>query len=210
MPNYDESLVNPDWSDYIKFPAAGWINFWSSFTNTSLEDFILNIYDKIEIQTNPLHEDNIDEFNATLDLIKSDTFIGSFYTISTDYLPEILSHMNGSQATFTFNTAGVSNSYYSIPAKSITIDMSWYLPFKPYGDMVLSGFMWLGFIFLLFKRAPDIINGAGMITDIVNQPVEPDFTTHDNITVDDNGTVTNHSTTYRYKSGYTVTQKHDV
>lgn len=210
MPQIDESKVKPEWEDYLKFPSAGWINFWSAFTNTSLDDFIFNIYDKIEVQTNPLHGDNIDEFNATLDLIKTDTFIGSFYQINDEYMPNIINSMQGSSSVITFETAGVSNSYYSIPAKSITIDMSWYLPYKKYGDMVLGGFMWLSFLYVLWKRIPDIISGAGVITDNIQSLNEPDFTSHNNITVDDNGEIKSFSTVTRYKNGDVTTQKHDM
>lgn len=209
-PDIDESMYNPDWEDYLKFPSAGWINFWSAFTNTSLEDFILNIYDKIEVQTNPLHEDNVDEFNATLDLIKTDTFIGSFYQINDEYMPNIVNSLQGnSTSVITFETAGVSNSFYTIPAKSITIDMSWYLPYKKYGDMVLGGFMWLGFLYVLWKRIPDIISGAGVITDDIHSLNEPDIS-NDNYVVAANGRVISHSTTTHSRNGNTVTQYHKV
>lgn len=58
-----------------------------------------------------------------------------------------------------------------------TLDMSWYQPYKEDVDNILSGFMWLSFLWLVFKRAADIINGAGMVSDYefymsvpINQP----------------------------------------
>lgn len=57
------------------------------------------------------------------------------------------------------------------------LDMSWYQPYKEDVDNILSGFMWLAFLWLVFKRAADIINGAGMVSDYefytsvpINQP----------------------------------------
>lgn len=45
------------------------------------------------------------------------------------------------------------------------LDMSWFTRYKPITDAIISGFLWLFFVWRLFKRAPDIISGAGMITD---------------------------------------------
>lgn len=45
------------------------------------------------------------------------------------------------------------------------LDMSWYARYKPYCDMFLASFMWLSYLWLLYKRLPDIISGAGMVTE---------------------------------------------
>ena len=45
------------------------------------------------------------------------------------------------------------------------LDLSWYTPYKQTVDSLLSGFLWLMFIWRLFKVAPGIISGAGMVTD---------------------------------------------
>ena len=59
-------------------------------------------------------------------------------------------------------------------AQSFTIlDFSWYLKFKPYGDLIITGFVYAFFLWRLFISLPNIINGAGgfvqtdyMISDI--------------------------------------------
>ena len=51
---------------------------------------------------------------------------------------------------------GFNLSNYSV------IDLSWYAPYKSEVDTILSGFMYLGFIWLLFKRLPSIIRGGAM------------------------------------------------
>ena len=45
------------------------------------------------------------------------------------------------------------------------IDLSWYAPYKDQVDGLLSGFLWLGFVWLLIKRLPGIIHGAEMVTE---------------------------------------------
>lgn len=42
------------------------------------------------------------------------------------------------------------------------IDLSWYSPYKSEVDTILSGFMYLGYVWLLFKRLPSIIRGGAM------------------------------------------------
>lgn len=53
----------------------------------------------------------------------------------------------------------IESKYYT--GKLTVIDMSWYAPFKPYGDVVITGFAYILFIWRLFVSAPNIINGSG-------------------------------------------------
>ena len=43
------------------------------------------------------------------------------------------------------------------------LDMSWYQRYKPDMDRILSGFLWIAYLWLLFRRLPDIISGAGLV-----------------------------------------------
>lgn len=54
---------------------------------------------------------------------------------------------------------------YNYGGTEKALDMSWYEPYKEDVDNIISGFMWLAFLWLVFKRAADIINGAGMVSD---------------------------------------------
>lgn len=42
--------------------------------------------------------------------------------------------------------------------------MSWYARFKPTVDLIIITYSYISFAFLVFKRAPDIISGAGAVT----------------------------------------------
>ena len=147
----------------------GWDNFWGTFATVSLHDFIVNtfdeLYNKVQNQVNPISEDNVDKFNNVINGYYEDTFIGSLRELGTEAVPQIVDSLDGSSATWTFKTIAVKNSYFSIPSHTITLDMSWYAQYKSYGDTILSGFMWLAYIWLLFKRAPSIIHGGAMVTD---------------------------------------------
>lgn len=43
--------------------------------------------------------------------------------------------------------------------------MTWYQKYKASVDGLLSGFLWLGYLWLLFKRAPAILNGMQLSND---------------------------------------------
>ena len=44
------------------------------------------------------------------------------------------------------------------------LDLSWYAPHKETVDGILSGILWLSYLFLLIKQAPGIIRGGVMVT----------------------------------------------
>lgn len=56
-------------------------------------------------------------------------------------------------------SSNIESKYYN--GKLTIIDMSWYAPFKPYGDVVITGFAYILFIWRLFVSAPNIVNGLG-------------------------------------------------
>ena len=55
---------------------------------------------------------------------------------------------------------------YNYGEKQKIFDMTWYQKYKPSVDGLLSGFLWLGYLWLLFKRAPSILNGMQMDEDL--------------------------------------------
>ena len=141
-------------------------NMFSYNIKQTLKDVLLDVYKTIDNYTNPQSEDNKEAFEAALTNVKDNTFIGSAYTIA-DTVPNDIKNAltTDSSPVLTFKTAGVSNSYFSIPAKSYSIDFSWYAPFKSVGDSVVSCFMYLGFLIAFIKRLPEIIHGAGVMYD---------------------------------------------
>lgn len=57
-------------------------------------------------------------------------------------------------------TVNVGSTKYTGEANIKVIDMSWYAPFKPYGDLVVTGFAYAFFVWQLFLNITGIINGA--------------------------------------------------
>lgn len=157
----------------------------------TFKEVLLDVYKTIDNTINPRSEDNAEAFDAALTNVKDNTFIGSAYTIA-DTVPNDIKNAltTDSSPVLTFKTAGVSNSYYSIPAKSYSVDFSWYAPFKGVGDTVVSCFMYLGFLVALWKRLPEIIHGAGVtfvggvefhenqLNDMINDSMANDYYEH--------------------------------
>jgi len=59
---------------------------------------------------------------------------------------------------------GNSEGKYDYGNTAYVLDMTWYLRYKPTVDLIIVAFAYIGFIFLVYKRLPDIISGAGAIT----------------------------------------------
>lgn len=55
---------------------------------------------------------------------------------------------------------------YKYGDKQKIFDMTWYQKYKASVDGLLSGFLWLGYLWLLFKRAPSILGGMRMDEDL--------------------------------------------
>ena len=45
-------------------------------------------------------------------------------------------------------------------ATTVSIDFSWYAPFKNYGDLVITGFCYAMYLWRLFIKLPGIISGT--------------------------------------------------
>ena len=153
--------------DYDEYDTlVGWRNFWKTFRLKSFDEVLIEVNQKIQDTVNPLSDNNKDTFNSNLDTLKSDTVYGSALELK-DGMQNFYNNVSGASPTASLNVNLLPVSFFSasIPAKTISIDFSW---FSPYRDTTLSlwrFFMWLGYIFVLFKHLPNIINGLGLVTD---------------------------------------------
>lgn len=69
--------------------------------------------------------------------------------------PVIWVHLENAESKFGYNYGD----------KQKIFDMTWYQKYKASVDGLLSGFLWLGYLWLLFKRAPSILNGMQLSND---------------------------------------------
>ena len=54
---------------------------------------------------------------------------------------------------------------YNYGEKVRVLDMTWYSRYKPVVDAIIIAFSYIGFVFLVIKRLPEIVSGSGAITE---------------------------------------------
>lgn len=207
--------------EYISNAPKGWINFWNTFNNKSLKDVLVEVSDEIENKANPLSEENEASFSEVMNAFNSDTVFGSISDLKDNFLPKILDSLSGQKSSFTFTIGSAKNSYVSIPESTFTLDLSWYLKYKEYGDMIIGGFMWLSYAWLLIRRGPSIIHGESLaveglleIPDLMEsqESTERSYMS-EQITYTSSGSVKSHSTKTTTIDGNgnrsTITQLHN-
>lgn len=108
--------------------------------------------------------------DSYLDNLKS-RFTGVYDSVNKlkeggSYVLNFLKNASGKTPPSITVNLSKSGKYYL--GESVTIDFSWYAPYKPSVDVLLAGIIWATFLWNLFKRLPDILSGAGMITHSAN------------------------------------------
>lgn len=140
------------------------MNFDYSITD-NLHDMLINVYHEINNYVNPLSPDNADEFNNALAGLKQDTFIGGIGTVVNTEIPKLVNCLSvNSSPVLHFTSPAIDTKLFHIPSYNFNINFSWYAPFKPYGDMILSGFIWLFYLWRFFINLPKLIRGEMMST----------------------------------------------
>lgn len=54
----------------------------------------------------------------------------------------------------------LNNTKYTPTGTCLILDMTWYEPYKEYGDAVITMFFYLGFIWHVFTKLASIISGV--------------------------------------------------
>lgn len=112
----------------------------------------------------------------------SDTISGGFNNVYNNFgfTEDVKKNVNGMVDVIT-NTEeapkfqiNVNSKYYK--GFLTIVDLSWYAPYKEMGDNVICIFAYLGFLWRIFIRLPDIIRGAGATSYSLNSAYEKHFT----------------------------------
>lgn len=98
----------------------------------------------------------MEEFQwAELVLGFADKFFNLFTASAGVTPPSIRVDLSNTEGAFSYGNAVV------------TIDFAWYARYKPYVDTIVASMIWVGFLWRLYKRLPEIIHGGAMITDMI-------------------------------------------
>ena len=153
--------------EYDEFNTlVGWRSFWSTFRYKKFDEVLLDVHNKIQDEVNPLSEKNKGEFDSNIEKLKNDTAVGSALELK-DGIQNLYSNISGATPTASLNVNLLPVKFYgaSVPAKTIKIDFSWYAPYRDTALSLWRFFLWVGYLYVLFKQIPSILQGFGLITD---------------------------------------------
>ena len=134
---------------------------WLSYINPTSENFLgikliemlSNLFNYLFVPT----EDTVTELKTTID--SKFGFIDSIELAIND-IKDMIENIENGTSEFTVD---IDSKYYV--GEVVLFDLSWYKPFKAYGDLVFTGFAYVFFVWRLWKAIPGIINGTSSITD---------------------------------------------
>ena len=115
---------------------------------------IVNGIKDIFVPSEDFLSDKVDSIRSRFVLADSisDTagvIIDFFNTVAQGEPPKIEIHLNTAEGGIYFGDVAYA------------LDMTWYERYKPSVDLVLSSMMWVFFVWRVFTRLPNIINGVG-------------------------------------------------
>lgn len=151
---------NPDfsWFDWLK---EGFKVLISGIT--SLLDYLNPLSDKFFVYKliellgellKSLFVPSEERINALIDVVTSK--FGFIETIKTaiSSLEDVINNIGDSpKISIPIGGTKYNNSF------TFVFDMSWYAPFKEYGDLIITGFVYISFLWRLFIKTPSIISG---------------------------------------------------
>lgn len=162
--------INTNLAGYINkfFDLGNWF-LEGAFINDITEAFLSAFNDSWAKFVEPFEDLFIKLFVPDTDFIHTELtalraklgFIDDFQTAGT-YLLNFLKNLGGGSPPVL--TIALWQTKYT-GAQTVTIDFSWYAPYKPTVDKLLAGMIYVTFIWNVFRRLPDIIQGAGMVSN---------------------------------------------
>lgn len=147
-------FFNSLWEN-IKSFFTGVVEFFANFWEL-IEDFFIRIFRFLFVP-----EQN--SFTGIIDIVKSKFDFIETIKISANSLKDLISNV-GTAPKLTIN---INDNEFGIKKLTI-IDLEWYKPYKTYGDLILTGFIYAFFLWRLFITIPNIIKGqAGTVSDVI-------------------------------------------
>lgn len=112
--------------------------------------------------------DNMNDFND------QSSFISAIRSFGYQ-LNELLHQDFDEPPTVYANLSAAESKYNYGVGKVNVLDFSWFAKYRKYTDPFLSAILWSLFLWALYKRLPDILNGAGFVTDAPFTAVESGY-----------------------------------
>lgn len=168
------SYINPFDENFILKDLIDWLNPTSeNFILKQLWDFLINIISYI----NPFDEnffgykiiDLLNELFNFLFIPSEDVISGlvdsvkskfSFIDTIKSSISDVEDVLVGAEAVPTLKIH-VNGTNYTKEQDLTIINLAWYVPFKKYGDIILTGFIYAFFFWRIYISIPRIISGSG-------------------------------------------------
>lgn len=143
------NIFSPLWNFITNL--LSWLNpFSENFIAYKFIELLQNLFQFIFVPS----QERIDAITNT---VKAKfEFVDSVKT-AINSVKDILNNL-GNAPKITLNLKATK---YTEAQNAVVFDLSWYAPYKTYGDLVITGFVYLMFIWRLFVTLPNIINGSG-------------------------------------------------
>lgn len=133
-----------------------WVKIATLFTKPAQDMFEL-LFVPDEDYFDNLHTRISNRFSVITDLEEGGEHILNYFKTASGASPP----------SFTITLSDHGN--FKLGNKTVTIDMSWYAPYKSTGDLLIAGAIWARFLWNIYRRLPEILHGAGMIADSVDK-----------------------------------------
>lgn len=140
--------------------TSGFNNVINNITTTG-EEIKNGIVEQIQSVLEFLFVPDLAPVQDSLDMIQGkfawirdiyDMFNNIFTSLSPDCEPPVV-----------YIDFSKSESSKFVPiGKRVAVEFSWYAPYKPTIDLIVGGFLWVMYLWYIFKKLPDILNGSGM------------------------------------------------
>lgn len=138
---------------------------WLSYLNPSDENFFgIGLISMLSDTLSYLFEPSADITSGLSSVVSSKFgFISTIQEFVTDIQDMLENLENGSSEL----TLDIESEYFE--GEVTVFDLSWYSPFKAYGDMVFTGFAYVLFFWRLYKSIPNILSGISSGVDSISK-----------------------------------------
>ena len=126
--------------------------------NNLVED-LLNGLKNLFVPEEDFFSEKFEEFKSHFAFI--DTFTGF-----VNQFQNITRKNEGPSISIDFSKA---ESQYNYGGQAAALNLSWYARYKPIGDIVITAFVYVFFIWRFYCRLPEIIRGVGISADYTDR-----------------------------------------
>lgn len=158
--------INPFSDKFFLKTLFGWVqnifNFLNPFDTEHFWGY--KFIDMLKSALNFLFVPSDDSINSLVNIVKEKFAFVDSIKIAINSFKDIINNINNTPSL----SITLGSTKYTSNTDVKVIDMSWYVPFKHYGDIIITGFSYAFFLWRLYVHAPSIISGVNTFNDITS------------------------------------------